>query len=183
MRKKQVITLLALATLAVSIQNFLHFRPSAPGWDEAEDEDAEEPDENEAEPVEPLAAIDPAALSHFLRSVPAPYGERSPFLSGDEADRLRAGMSRPSEIENAGPKLDGILWSTAHRVAWIDGRPVSEGELSGGQRVEHIAPHSVTLRAAGAAQFQLRLDSNEPGNSNRSPGETPMKDEVEEDGE
>ncbi len=177
MTRKKIISLLALGALAVSIQNLIFFRSPAPTWEEVEDGETVEPSETEA--PEPLAAIDPTALSKFLNGVPAPNGERSPFLSRDEADRLRAGVAQRAESgEVREPKLDGILWGPSKRVAWIDGRPLGEGDWVGARRVERIASHDVTL-ASGDLRLQLKLVAEEPGDSQPLSADTAPNIEVE----
>ncbi len=176
MTRKPVVFLLVAAALAVLLQNVIFFRSAESPPDETIDLDGGEPDDDR---VETIAPLDAAYVSDFLLHLPGTQRARSPFLTLLEAESLRPRSADRTHAVGGGraPRLDGILWSPHHRVAWIDGRPRSEGDVVRGQRVEHIAPRAVTLRA-GESQMHLLLRTA-PARVGRSPQSAQPRPEVE----
>lgn len=151
MKRRVLIVLLSLVIVAVAIENFVFFssfgsdpRPVSRQLEEALDPMAES---TEAEPLPP---IERARLTAWLdRRLGS---GRSPFLTRAEAEQL--GPSRELGL----PHLNATLWSAARRVAWIDGRPHSEGDFVRDHQVERIEPKAVVLRQ-GDTQVHLEMGS------------------------
>jgi hypothetical protein len=162
--------LLALAALAVFVENALFFRGRAPAShpDEYADEATADGDAGAGE-----GALPPLSYSQVLE-----YGEhlpgpaRSPFLTLAEAERLaQRGRGAPAPGEGlALPTLSGTLWSPARRVAWIDGSPRTEGDAVAGHRLVRIETRAAVLRR-GDETLRLEIEAPDRGTSGEADDE------------
>jgi hypothetical protein len=137
-RRKKLLILLPLAAVAVGFQNYVFFSglSSGPGpVDEELEEQITLEDGDEARAPTP---VDPLLLAEWLGAQPSM--PRSPFLTRAEAEEL--GEFNAFAL----PALTATLWSPLRRVAWMNGRPLSEGDLVAGHALERIEPRQVVLR-------------------------------------
>lgn len=141
MRGYKLGILLAVAAAAVAMQNYIFFSnlAVAPNSvpDDEEDEGLLDWDDEE------LVALDVLEESLVASWIAERLGQpRNPFLTAEE-DRRLAG---PRDAIAIGlPRVTGTLWSENRRVAWIDGRPRSEGDWVGDHRILRIEPTRVAL--------------------------------------
>lgn len=142
MKGPKLAALLVIAALGVGVQNYVFFSglPDAP-------KPVAEPEE-EGRPVAVAAGVEelaPQAVAAWL--VGYEGHERSPFLTEAEALEERA----PLSSGGSGPSLElsGTLWSAGRRVAWINGRPRSEGDWVGQNQLVRIEPRRVVLMRDG----------------------------------
>lgn len=145
-----VLTLGAVATIANVVVYSRALEAPTPLGATSEAFDEEATDEITAASP-PLAPVDITAIRSDLERWPGPG--RSPFLSGIEALSVRADERAG---RNAGPdarlgssepwRVEGTMWSSNRRIAWIDGSPRSEGDWLRGYRIERIDVDAVVLR-------------------------------------
>jgi len=145
MKGPKLAVLLVIGAIGVGFQNYVFFSglPDAP-------KAAEEPEEEEERAVAAATGVEelaPQAVAAWLASQGG--HERSPFLTEAEAfehepqDVLAAGESGPAL------QLSGTLWSAGRRVAWINGRPRSEGDWVGQNQLVRIESRRVVLMRDG----------------------------------
>jgi hypothetical protein len=145
-----VLTLGAVATIANVVVYSRALEPPTPPGATSEESD-EEPTDEGVSASPPLDPVDVAAVRSDLERWPGPG--RSPFLSRIEALSVRADERAG---RNAGPdarngsrepwRVEGTMWSSNRRIAWIDGSPRSEGDWLRGYRIERIDVDTVVLR-------------------------------------
>ena len=151
MKRRVLIVLFSLVVVAVAIENFVFFSSFGSG-PKSTSRQLEEALDSEAASTEtePLPPIERARLTAWLDRPPG--SGRSPFLTRAEAEQL--GQSQALGL----PRLSATLWSDERRVAWIDGRPHSEGDFVRDHQVERIEPKAVVLRR-GDTQVHLEMGS------------------------
>jgi hypothetical protein len=168
MSRSYVTPALVALILGALLANVVALRSDPPSLDETADLDGGDPGVDVAEVMEP---IDPLAVSSLLLALARSHDRRNPFLTRLEADSLEPGTSAAlhegSGVSSA-PRLDGILWSPYQRVAWLDGRPWSEGEIVRGQLIERIVRSTVTLRTNDS---RVELHLQPPAGSPRAEGD------------
>lgn len=152
--KWRVPVFLAVAAVAVLLENVLYVQlssPAAPSAAEAESED-----------VEPVMGVDSPraicadALRGYLAALPDLESTRSAFLTRAEAEAL---LSSGTPAHAGGERflvLDGTLVNGERRVAWLDGIAVSEGDWLGDHELIQIEPRFVLLRK-GIDQIRVEL--------------------------
>lgn len=105
------------------------------------------PEAREKAPQGPVTSSpDPTVTREELQALSSgPWG-RNPFLTPDEEAAL-SGQARSVDFsaEFAPREVRAILMSEGKRIANIDGRVVTEGDLIGKERVLEIRPHAVVL--------------------------------------
>jgi|GEM_PF-4469666 len=160
MTRLVLIPLLALAAVAVTIQNVLFFSgrggAALVAGEGGEDDDAEDPMdplfEAEADARRPVVPLSSVQLRDWLASLRvAGDVERNPFLTRAEEEQLRgaAGVAGAGGRQSSRPRVTGTLWSPQRRVAWVDGRPRVEGEQVGNARIVRIERDQVVMRRGG----------------------------------
>jgi hypothetical protein len=150
MNRRVLAGLLAVAAALVMVENWIYLRgtsgigrPLRPSVDlEIESAlAAEEPPRGErtpsTAPPHPISAEELAAVVAQLER------ERSPFL----LEELREISVQPRTV--ALPRLAGTLVGSDRRVAWMDGRPRTEGESYGEFVVSRIERDRVVLARNG----------------------------------
>jgi len=145
--------LLGGAAFAVGIQNYIFFSNLSDKPFVIADEDEDEAlDWDDRERV----ALDPLDPSVIAKAVFGQSGEpRNPFLTAEEG-RLLDGAG--NEIAMGMPRVTGTLWSQGRRVAWIDGRPQSEGDWVNEYKILRIEPSRVALtRGEGESPMILSV--------------------------
>jgi len=161
MTRRVLIPLLALAAVAVTIQNVLFFSGRGGGAallaeeggdaDEAEDP-MDELFEREPDAQRPVLPLFSVQLQDWLVSLRvAGDVERNPFLTRAEEEHLRGGPGAAA-VGGSGasrPWVTGTLWSRQRRVAWVNGRPRVEGEQVGDARIVRIERDQVVMRREG----------------------------------
>ncbi len=161
MSRKWMISLFVVASFAVAAQNIIYFRGTTEPGEGAEwaldgefDEEESDLGETERERLRPLAS---ARLVEYFETLPDQEYARNPFLTREEADRLsgRLAVLAGSALASR-PTLNGTLWSPRRRVAWLDGRPRSEGDEFSGYTIERIEREAVVLRA-GDEKVRLQV--------------------------
>lgn len=80
--------------------------------------------------------------------------DRDPFFTAEEEQALRAPKVASAPVQRASAPLPSytvkaVVISDSAKVATIDGRLVSEGEMLGEERVVEIQPNGVILERAG----------------------------------
>jgi hypothetical protein len=138
-KRRALIALFCVVTVAVGVENFLFFSSSGRNltWSHPDLDEALESETTSAEP-EPLSPIVRPQLVAWLKQRAG--AARNPFLTRAEEDQL--GESRARTL----PHLSATLWSAGRRVAWIDGAPRSEGDFVREHEVESIEPRGAVLR-------------------------------------
>lgn len=159
-----VIALLLAAAVAVTIQNVLFFRSSAPDASEtSEGETGEESDTAGAADETPQRHVSRERLLAYLESLSG-RPARNPFLTRAEAialsSRERAGAPGDGGAGASMPVLSGTLWSEARRIAWLEGVPRRERESVGAFEVARIERGAVVLRGE-ADELRLELASED----------------------
>ena len=155
MRPRLVVPLLAAATLAIGVENWLYFSrdatPVAASASDAELSDAEgggaEVDSHGAlaARTEPPPLLGVAALVALLASFDA---LRSPFLPAGAETAEDAGL----------PRFGGLLIGAERRVAWLGDHARSEGQLYEGWTVARVEASRVVLERGGR-RYSLWLDA------------------------
>ncbi len=155
MRPRIVIPLLAAATLAIGVENWLFFSRggapvAAPSLDEesAEPESGDPADESSAALEarnRPPPLLGTSALAALLASFDA---LRSPFLP--------TGAGASGTVGH--PSLGGLLIGTERQIAWLGNHARSEGELYEGWTVVRIEESRVVLERDGR-RFSLWLEA------------------------
>jgi hypothetical protein len=144
-RGPKLAILLAAAAIAVGIQNYVFWFGSAdPRVASVRQSGDDGGDSAAAGRFEP-EILDAASLAAWLAAHPP--SQRNPFFSASE--ELGLGGSRPA-VSQGLPHLSGTLWSPARRVAWLDGRPRSEGDWVGDYRLAVIEASHVVLERSGS---------------------------------
>lgn len=155
MKPRIVVPLLAAATLAIGIENWLYFSrdaaPIAAAASDAEESFAEdgglEADSRGAHEARaaPPPLLGAAALAALLASFDA---LRSPFLPAGGEISEDLGL----------PSFGGLLIGTERRIAWLGDHARSEGELYEGWTVARVEESRVVLERGGR-RYSLWLDA------------------------
>jgi len=152
MRGPKLAAVLGVAFIAVGIQNYVFFS-SAPGPPvRIHGEEPDDPSEADGALSSGVGELDAVALEAWFSSHGGP--ERNPFLTAaeafDEHDLAPVGDDDPVL------RLTATLWSPDRRVAWINGRPHSEGDWIAGSQILRIESRTVVLNR-GCRQFPLTI--------------------------
>lgn len=156
MRPRIVVLLLAAATLAIGVENWLFFsrgRSPAPAaatdGENADPENgdiaAEPPGEFDARAHPPPPLLGSSALAELLASFDA---LRSPFLPAGAETSEDFGF----------PSFGGLLIGAERRIAWLGNHARSVGELYEGWTVARIEESRVVLERDGR-RFSLWLEA------------------------
>ncbi len=146
MKPRIVVPLLAAATLAIGVENWLYFTSDAAavaapaadaeGSDPANSETGADAHATPEVLVEPPPLLSGSTLAALLESFDA---LRSPFLPGGAEMHAEVGM----------PIFGGLLIGTERRVAWLGNHARSEGQLYEGWTVARVETSRVVLERGG----------------------------------
>ncbi len=153
---RRVVVFLAIAAVAVAIQNFVFFSASSPPVVPGEADGEPAAEANAAAAPVAMGPVCADALSAFLAALPDLERARNSFLTRAEAMAL-ADAAPAEGLESL--VLDGTLVNAERRVAWLDGIPTSEGGWVGDHELLRVEPGAVLLKKGDA---QLRIELRKP---------------------
>ncbi len=157
---RRVAAMLAVAAVAVVIQNVVYFSGSTPQPGDPEELLAGDSSETtRAAAPTGLADVCADALADFLASLPDLEQARSSFLTRAEALALAA-SGTPNDASGIRVlRLEGTLVNPQRRIAWLDGIVAGEGGWVGDHEVLRIESRSVVVKKGAD---ELRIDLRKP---------------------